>query len=72
MKAFAAILAACLAGGALAASADAGEGAVPSRLQEVDGSLGALNNAQHDINDKANARRAVMRGKKKRKKSRRV
>ncbi|KAM4064315.1 hypothetical protein HRG_006144 [Hirsutella rhossiliensis] len=68
MKAFAAILAACLASGALAASEG---GAAASRMQAADGSLGAPNDAQDGMMDsKGNVRRAEMRGKKKRKKRR--
>ncbi|KAM4066771.1 hypothetical protein HRG_000801 [Hirsutella rhossiliensis] len=67
MKAFAAILAACLASGALAAS----EGSSSVRMQAADGSLGAPNDAQDGMMDsKGNVRRAEMRGKKKRKKRR--
>ncbi|EQL00524.1 hypothetical protein OCS_03761 [Ophiocordyceps sinensis CO18] len=64
-----AILAACLASGALAASAGAQQGAAGSKLQAINNS--ALNDAQHGTMDgKANVRRADMRGKKKKRKKR--
>ncbi|KJZ72085.1 hypothetical protein HIM_08540 [Hirsutella minnesotensis 3608] len=69
MKNFAALFVACLASGALAASAISQNGAARSRLHAVGGTLSALDDAQNGMMDsKPNIRRAEMRKKKKKKK----